>query len=271
MDSGNYCTFGYVCDTSVNPSICKQGCLTNSNCPASSPICDITTHLCRKQNCGDNGSGCNLGNYCDTSQNPPVCIVGCLINSNCPPSTPVCDTITKQCKIQNCGNRVNECPLDNYCDTSGNSFVCKPGCLINANCPADKPVCESTTRLCRTASCLDTGNACSTGYICDIVAIPPTCKQGCLTNANCPMSSPYCDTKTRLCRTGNCLDSANYCGAGYYCDTTNGNPVCRLSSCSNCISPQNWCDTSSGIPICKPTACAACTSNQICNVLTLTC
>lgn len=153
------CSKGFVCDTTYFP-ICKPGCKSNSDCPLTTPICNTATKQCRAPNCGDPGNQnkCVSGQFCDTSFNPPICRVGCATNSNCPSYTPICDSLTKQCRIKNCIDAGVACNPGYVCNINVNPPQCiLAGCNSNSDCPISKPICNIITKQCKVSSCLDIG------------------------------------------------------------------------------------------------------------------
>ena len=200
-DAGDRCA-GVVCvGQFCNPSTggCVD-CLSNSNCSAAltGGFCNPATSRC----------------------------VECLQPSDCPYDRPGCSDGT-------CGGcqASAECLPNQICDEG----LC--GCLGNAGCGGDAPVCIAQT---------DAG-AC-----------------GCTSNTDCPADT-FCDEISYLY--GACVTP---CTSGVAaCDRTSGAPYCDATSdtfnglCVQCLIDAECVDAGAGTT-CTDDLCAGCTSDTQC-------
>jgi hypothetical protein len=151
VDAGNFCI---QCRTPTDcpsdmPGCSSQGyfcggCASSADCPASNPYCQFGV-------CGascvlpDGGNTCPYA-VCDTTSG--LC-VGCLINSDCQPST--------YCLLTDAGNSCVQC-LDSSqctpwpCNTAPHYNFCG-SCGSDSDCPSEAPHCSTPPN----GSCTDGG------------------------------------------------------------------------------------------------------------------
>jgi hypothetical protein len=132
------CPSGQLCNTSTGLCV---ACLTNANCSGSTPICNLTTHVCEAcpsgqvfvsgscvtGTCGNGGVVCSGATpYCNSTNS--TC-VACITNSNCT------DTSKAICKNNSCVG----CSADSDCTSP-------------AKCDLVSGVCKTVTVLPKTSA-----------------------------------------------------------------------------------------------------------------------
>lgn len=165
----------------------------------------------------------------ETTSDAPLDAAGasCASEDDCFGPTPHCDTAKKTCV---------GCALDSdcrgglFCDTK--TGTCHD-CVTDAHCSAPTPKCDSVSGQC-TATCTADGDCASTlgkgkcdptRHVCvDCIGNGMSCKfcetvtfscVGCLKDADCPSSAPFCGPS--LDCTAHCTSDSN-CSGGLHCD-----------------------------------------------------
>ena len=164
---------------------CHLACNTNADCPSQgSHICDktaaTTVGLCVGCRPGWVTMDCGVGATCNPANGQ---CVGCTNSNTCPTDHPRCHAATGVCV---------ECESNGDCGSNSlvcdaNANKCRTGCTSSAQCSGDTAVCNTATSVCvqcaSDADCaLRSGKRCGPGNLCT----------ACLTNGDCPSSSPVC-------------------------------------------------------------------------------
>ena len=159
----------------------SSSCKGDSDCPAATPVCDISTGKC--VGCLPDGKPCPDGSYCDATNK---CSSGCASDGDCDNGggTPlVCDTTTHKCV--GCASDAS-CPLGSICKAS----ACVPGCT-------DKHACQ-------------TGSQCCAGQCFDIKTDPEHCG-GCTACPEPAEAHAPAICNNSVCGFGACADGFGDC------------------------------------------------------------
>jgi uncharacterized repeat protein (TIGR01451 family)/MYXO-CTERM domain-containing protein len=134
-------------------------------------------------------------------------------------------------------------PSDNWVsDGNGNGSGQPPTdivvdqCVNNTQCPAAKPICDTTPN-------------------------PNVCVQ-CLTSANCSGNTPVCNTATKTC--GACTNNSQCSGSTPACQTSGACGQCNSTNSSQCTGNTPVCNNSQGV-------CVQCNTNAQCSGATPIC
>jgi hypothetical protein len=231
------CSTGNVCEPT-------GGCITDADCTA--PMwCDESMHTCNAQLINGKPipndpphTSPTLDDTCTTAAAMLVCQSG------------VCDTKDNGCGYANGDGTCNSSNGDTVCRsgicaTSGTNMGVCVACVMDSQCAAPTPMCNTTTN---------------------------TCIQ-CTMSSQCPSEDPICNTTTGTCVpcNGDFGSSATEpCG-------TMGEPFCFLSGamtgeCGKCSTNAdcaghsgNICDTTSGLCVSGCVTDADCLGSQWCN------
>ncbi len=135
----------------VATGICRD-CVTNDHCGGPVPVCDATSGQCtttcaQTQECFgtggpnicDTGRGvcvdCSAsGNLCQYCETETFSCVGCLLDADCPPSSPFCGP-SFECTPSCMGD--GDCPSGLFCEPGSSRCV---ECAKNLHCPGE--VCQ---------------------------------------------------------------------------------------------------------------------------------
>ncbi|HEX3853662.1 MAG TPA: hypothetical protein VHW01_22005 [Polyangiaceae bacterium] len=167
----------------------------------SSAVCDTKDNGCGYENgvgpctAADAATVCRSSFCATTGSNPGTC-VGCTMDSQCPSTSPVCNTSNGICV----------------------------GCVTSSQCMGATPVCETSSSSCEPC---DGDNGAATPRACSTTAAPfcflsgaalGTCGK-CAQDADCQgHTGNICDTGSGLCVTGCHADSD--CDASHWCTGT---------------------------------------------------
>ncbi len=246
------CDAGEICDLSAPGGKCVI-CTATAGCgPAE--ICDTAAAdgagAC--VTCLADGTGCEAPTAtCDTSVPGGLC-VGCVDDNDCSGSE-ICDDATKTCL--RCKVTDGEGPDEGctggwpHCDPSakdgkGDCF----GCLEDAHCADDYPICDPVKRAC--ATCVDHDDCAGTND-----GATPYCKLGfpgkcvaCLADGTgCGEETPACnaDASAGLGECWSCYGTVG-CENPEFCDATIPGGVCSICNdrFNRCPSSAPVCDTS---------------------------
>jgi hypothetical protein len=222
------CPDAFFCDGSR----CVIGCRTSPDTCGSGQVCDEATHLCEERACvceaTDSDETCDAqcddesggtAFYCDRERQ--VCLFGCRIlddgTDTCRVGT-ICDPSEHTCQPGCRAEPSDNCPFGSYCDTSGDSPSCAPGCK-EGECD-DSQYCDLDTRACRSESCSVDGD-CPDGTYCGA----GFCLDGCRTDDpatgdvdedTCPIDR-VCDAGSHRCVVPSCIDDQD-CDLGEICN-----------------------------------------------------
>lgn len=236
-------------------------------CPAAMPVCGDDGG-CRP--CSD-GDGEAEGD-CDVDPDRPSClgmrvlddadvpqICGCTADPGtfdeaCPDTRPICGTDGACRACVDDGDDVDDCtdPLRPRCLTppvGGNACGCD---LSGAGCPADSPVCDGDTRVCRPCVAGD----CSTAE--RPACLPAGGDQACGCQADFGTGDP-----------ADCLEARPFCVGGVCAECVDnrdcprsGNTVCRGSRCVPCNASRDCVGGGSRSPACLPQRASG--SDEVC-------
>jgi len=132
-----HCAAGQSC--TLPAGTCVQSCSQSTPCPATQPVCDLGSGLCR--GC-TSASECNGAPYCDAASGR---CLQCIQSSDCHDfELPYCDTRSGRCV---------ECTESGHCqeDEEQCSLVlgeCAVPCPNGSGCPEDDPVCDRSIGFC---------------------------------------------------------------------------------------------------------------------------
>lgn len=143
------------CNSATGRCEAPEGCLSDADCPAATPVCDPISGACR---------GCTASSDCGAPT--PVCHVPsglcfeCVTEMDCSAPTPVCNASTGTCE----GCTPGLCSPDETCNTT--TGACEPTLVpLGEACSADAD--------CASSVCFDFGDggrcirACTSGADCD--------------------------------------------------------------------------------------------------------
>ena len=323
------------CLLSLNPALpntCVE-CLLDANCSGTTPVCDannVCVPCASDADCNNpvapacQTSGALFGACTECSAtndglcilNKPDClttigICGCTDtdgDSECggANSGVICSGPVGTC-VPGCSTAPgrNDCPVTSFCsDQTGGVGTCSPQpCLVDGDCSAPLPVCDTTPTPHVCVECLDDLD-CAAPLICDTavrrcVECTPTdlsnCSAsgtgaaclldntcGCVTDADCGAvdSGRVCDGATSRCTIGCRGTGGNGCPSALVCTSTD----ISIGSCVTCVSdadcavPTPLCDTAqnecvacltsancpSTAPVCSNGVCAGCQGDADC-------
>jgi uncharacterized repeat protein (TIGR01451 family) len=287
-------TFTVVASTTNAPMTAvfslENQCTSSSQCQASKPYCNTTTHACE---------ACTLDSQCGGSL---YCLTGagtcvaCLTDSTCSGTTPICSQADNTCTKCSNGNQcvtksasAPTCQVDGSCTgctgdsgCSGSTPACLAGscvgCTSNAHCTADTaPICDTGTHTCgpcasdgdcatftNNTACQSNGScgqcSASNNQACDGTSKPycltstATCVT-CRTNGDCPEQAPNCFPDDHTC--GGCASDGD-CSGGQYCSA--GACIARKSDGAACATDGQCANGHCLVGICCATACGTCGS-----------
>jgi MYXO-CTERM domain-containing protein len=237
------------------------GCLSNTDCPVVTPICNTTTHQCggctsdsqcfgTTPACQVSGplmgecTQCSSTNMTDCKGATPACddatgtCVGCTSNTDCSGTKPICNLTTNVCGPCASSTDCAGFPTTPLCATSGPESGACVACLSNTDCMGTTPVCNPANDTC----------------------------VGCLTNADCSGATPICNTTAQTC--GPCTSDADCSSPTPACQTS-GALAGECTQCSNTNGTE--CAPGSATPVCVPsdgecgcTMTSDCASDQTC-------
>ena len=184
-------TLDGTCSAAAGTLVCTSG------------VCDTLDGDCGYANgdgpctAGDGPQVCRSG-ICATSGTSAGLCVGCVMDSQCPPSAPTCSATTSTC-VQ---------------------------CLSSATCPSEEPICDKTSSTCVPCN----GDSGSTAKDPCASAGEPFCFLSgamsghcgkCTASSDCEgHTGNACNTSTGLCVSG-CVTDAD-CTSGQWCDAAPG-------------------------------------------------
>ncbi len=225
------CVAGQVCNFKATPSVCIEGCFSNTDCKGMTldgglpaPHCDQATNQCGP--CVD-GNDCANGEICKDQR--------CQVAPECvPPDRTPCGD--RACIEADGGGYVcGPCSTKDQC---GNGYDC-----VGGKCNPVSTGCTDDSQ-CKTIS---------PGHVCD--RSTGQCEWGCLPRpsdagpcVNCCPADKECDTSTHKCSDTACADCSPPCmGMGEVCDTSTctcrkpgqgdggvAYPPCNKDDCSGC-------------------------------------
>lgn len=166
---------------------------------------------------------------------------------------------------------------------------CALACTTSAECAGTTPICETTTRKCRscstdadcsapTAFCATSGTnigrcvQCNAGTSCTT----GTCTNNscvCTSNASCPAGTPICDAASpRVCRACNPSTPTDCSGTTPVCGATGNCVQCATGLTGACTTPNLACTSAGTCAQCAPGSTSACTgSTPLCDSTTFRC
>ncbi|MEW5854920.1 MAG: DUF4215 domain-containing protein, partial [Myxococcota bacterium] len=303
--------------SNVNEFTIVDGCLTDADCGGATPACNTLTGLCVRcvydTHCPE-GALCNGANLCTLA--PPVIVDPEdeeVVNTRRPP---IVGTSVPNARITVFidGEPVGETTTDgngNWTFTpttdladgphtaqavatlgSGDLAVVSPpsevpdftvGCLTNADCSGDTPICQQTTHTC--VECL-TGTDCPAATpVCALLT--NECVPACTSDSQCAAPAPFCAPlgNPRAGECVPCLADSACSGATPHCNVTDDTCVECLadSDCSNgerCYLTTHECvpcltdnDCRGNTPFCETASheCRGCTTDGDCGGATPLC
>ena len=221
-------------------------CTSNTDCPANEPTC-IIIGQCRRE-CEVNALPGAAGSCPDIPAGqlfagPEFCVQGGV--------TSVCIECARYEQELGITTAADCLILGGLGHTADDIANCERGCFgfyacgTNADCPPDRPLCESSQCL---AEC---------GTDADCPADRPFCDFGqclCFINADCPPDRPLCDSGQCLCGTNaDCPADRPLCESGQClaeCGTNANCPADRpLCESGQCLAE---CDTNADCPADRP-------------------
>lgn len=265
------CPSSQICDLASGKCVAPTVCVTNSDCP-SPQGCNLSTGTCYNPpptTCSSNND-CSSSERCNFTTH--LC-VQCISASDCDstPTTPLCSSSGHcvQCTSNlNCHNNTPSTPV---CDPAGTCVQCNS----SADCvPGFSPhnTCNLATKTC--VGCLTNTDCPSTTPLCN--STTNTCYQ-CAGDSDCTTinfgNTPHCDTNTNLCQ--QCLTNTDCPGATGLCDlnaqpNTNqctcgfGN-LCPIgTTCNNFFCHNNKCNSDSDCTTINSGLTPHCNANNTC-------
>ncbi len=232
----------YVSGTSCQAAFCTGTVLSKTDtCDGNGTCVDNKTQECAPYvcvatgcptNCNTNGDAdCSAGNFCDTSQNPKVCVSKKANGGTCNSSG--------QCQTGNC--------VDGFC--------CDTNC--NGNCDVCSMALGATANGTCTTAAGYAGNPTCAPYLCQ--AGNASCPSSCTTDSQCT-GGDYCDS------TGHCVpQKAN----GQSCNLTADCKVAGCHECVNNNCVDGFCCNTACGGACDACASAlGATTNGTCTIVT---
>ncbi len=235
--------------TGPNTDTCQQ-CGSNSDCGASTPVCDPTTNTCVQ---------CTSGNTAACSGTTPVCS---------PTETCVA------CNGDNGTGATLPCPgADPYCASTGACILCTSDAMCTTGSHPG-PYCDTSTGAC-TTTCQNDAD-CSAGHWCNNLSGPGVCQPK-VANGQ-PVPGGTCTTIIggRACLSTVCDTNDNECGYANGdgpCTGSNGATECRSTICAMtgpnaglCVACTTSAQCSGATPACNTTTntCVQCTTSATC-------
>ena len=268
---GNFCLNGSCVECDPN---------TDSGCIAGGALAECVAGTCSACDPNQTPTGCAVDGATPACAANATC-VGCQDNADCPDADrPFCDSNTGSChECLAAGGESNGCdPLSatpycpttvcRGCDTAGgadeddgcNAYPTRSQCVgtrceacdpaDNEGCPAQLPICDAGTSVCRACAADDECGAdlCVEGRC---RACNPATNAGCTDPAN----NPFCSTATFTC--GACTEDS-------HCTTHGQNATqCVNDACVLCDSADG-AGCNAGSPVCSNGACIGCDDSQDC-------
>jgi len=267
VDGGCHCPVHQFCDP-LDGGQCLV-CLSDSNCGATSPVCDTDPSssnygLC--VGCTRVESFCGQGNVCDY-----------LWYSN------MFEQCVADCRVSDAGTA---CPSDaaknlwRHCDSA--TGLCLSGCVQSSDCVPGEPFCLADSGVCvacRSAEDCPYSHPGCHGGACGFCTATTDCRAGqecsgdrcvCAASAQCGGDAPVCELPSQTARLGSCgCGSSGDCAPlGEVCEPTyesytNVAGACVPScvdggtDCLQQVFPFNYCNPANGI-------CTTCSSDTQC-------
>ncbi|MFO0675989.1 MAG: hypothetical protein U0169_05610 [Polyangiaceae bacterium] len=221
------------------------GCVSDSFCGGTMPVCRLATHTC----------ACTSNTTCGASSTTPICDTGTGVcspcNGNagsgashaCEASAPFCNSGTGAC-----GTACNvdaDCGAGNFCNDITDAGVCTPKLANGTTVTGGACTTNLAQRVCVTGACDAIDNACGIPFDKGTCASTPQCRSGV-----CVTSGAF----TGFCKA---------CTANAQCTSTPATPVCSTTNtCVQCTGSNRTACTGT-TPTCDTTAstCAACTGD----------
>lgn len=223
------CTAKDFPSCNIQEGLCGQ-CTFNSDCPAATPVCDVTRSQCvgclEDADCTVDGQP--AGRYCDGATR--TCATGCNDNLDCPGGqrcSGATQTEAGRCIQCTPGTESQDCAVSPNVRCEPTDMMCVE-CLSNADCTTGQ--CDLDQNRC--VECVQ-NEACPAGWTCDLDVFK--CFEGCngpVGGDNCPDNNPrlpVCDTS--IGERGTCVECLRDadCQWGHVCKKTgnaSGVPEC---------------------------------------------
>jgi len=114
---------------------CKEGCVDNTNCPPTHPICGHGKDGAHRCGCNADSDCTKPGEICDTEdQDGDGDRNECVEDLNCRNTDSMCPGFDVTCEIDPLNNQHSMCE---WC----NGKKCDPGCANDSVCPHTYPIC----------------------------------------------------------------------------------------------------------------------------------